>query len=45
MGGIEGREIHWVAEPNISLKDRNIVIIEDILDKYLIIPLIQWSRT
>ncbi len=32
MGGIEGREIHWVAEPNISLKDRNIVIIEDILD-------------
>lgn len=31
-GSIEGREIHWVAEPNIELKDRTVVIIEDILD-------------
>ncbi len=32
QGGIEGREIHWVAEPNIDLKDRVVVVIEDILD-------------
>ncbi len=32
QGGIEGREIHWVAEPNIDLKDRAVLIIEDILD-------------
>lgn len=32
QGGIEGREIHWVAEPNIPLQNRVVVIIEDILD-------------
>ena len=31
-GGLEGRELHWVAEPHINLKDRTVVIIEDILD-------------
>lgn len=32
QGEIEGRELHWVAEPRIELKDRVVVIIEDILD-------------
>lgn len=32
QGDIEGREIHWVAEPNIPLANRTVVIIEDILD-------------
>lgn len=32
QGEIEGREIHWVAEPSVDVKDRTIVIVEDILD-------------
>jgi hypoxanthine phosphoribosyltransferase len=32
QGEMEGRELHWVAEPTLPLRDRNIVIVEDILD-------------
>lgn len=32
QGEIEGRELHWRAEPTIALKDRIIVVVEDILD-------------
>lgn len=31
-GEIEGRELHWRAEPTVDLKDRTIVVVEDILD-------------
>lgn len=35
QGEIEGRELHWLAEPTISVKDRAVVIVEDILDSGL----------
>ena len=31
-GNMEGGKLQWVVEPSISLKDRTVVIIEDILD-------------
>lgn len=35
QGEIEGNEIIWRAEPSIDLKDRHVLIIEDILDEGL----------
>ncbi len=35
QGEIEGRELHWQAEPTISVTDRSVVIVEDILDSGL----------
>lgn len=32
QGELEGRELHWVAEPRIDLTGRTVVVIEDILD-------------
>ncbi len=32
-GGLEGKEIAWLAKPAISLKNRNVLILDDILDK------------
>ncbi|PIQ43708.1 MAG: hypoxanthine-guanine phosphoribosyltransferase [Gammaproteobacteria bacterium CG11_big_fil_rev_8_21_14_0_20_46_22] len=31
-GEIEGRDLQWIAKPRASIKDRVVVIIEDILD-------------
>lgn len=31
-GEMEGRDLQWVAEPRAEIKDRTVVIIEDILD-------------
>jgi hypoxanthine phosphoribosyltransferase len=31
-GEVRGGDLHWLATPTISLKDRTVVIIEDILD-------------
>ena len=31
-GEMEGSELHWQAEPTITVKDRVVVIVEDILD-------------
>ena len=33
QGDTEGQEIQWLARPNISLDNRNILILDDILDK------------
>lgn len=35
QGEIEGRDLHWMAEPTSGLEDRTIVIMEDILDSGL----------
>jgi len=32
QGEMSGNELRWVAEPSLSLKDRVVVIVEDILD-------------
>ncbi len=32
-GETSGGELHWVQEPSISLKDRNILIVDDIFDE------------
>jgi hypoxanthine phosphoribosyltransferase len=32
-GETSGGELHWIQEPSISLKDRNILIIDDIFDE------------
>lgn len=32
QGEMSGEELKWVAEPTIALKDRTVVIVEDILD-------------
>ena len=32
QGEIEGSHLHWRAEPSISLEDRVVVLVEDILD-------------
>jgi hypoxanthine phosphoribosyltransferase len=32
-GETEGREVHWVSEPDISLTGRTVLIVDDILDE------------
>lgn len=32
-GETSGGELHWIQEPSISLKDRNVLIIDDIFDE------------
>ena len=34
-GEIHAKELHWFAEPSVSIKGRNIVVIDDILDSGL----------
>jgi len=34
-GATRGGELHWIKHPDITLKDRNVLIIEDILDEGL----------
>ena len=34
-GATQGGELHWIKQPDIALKDRNVLIIEDILDEGL----------
>jgi hypoxanthine phosphoribosyltransferase len=31
--GVEGHEIKWIASPNIDIKDRSVLILDDILDE------------
>jgi len=31
--GLEGREVKWVAKPRCSLKNRTVVLVDDILDR------------
>lgn len=31
-GALSGGEIHWKAKPKVDLKDRNILVVDDILD-------------
>jgi hypoxanthine phosphoribosyltransferase len=35
LGATEGGELHWLKYPTISLRDRTVVIIDDILDEGL----------
>jgi len=32
---IQGRELNWITEPSISLENRNVLIVDDILDEGL----------
>jgi hypoxanthine phosphoribosyltransferase len=32
QSGLRGGEIHWRAEPKTQLKDRNVIVLDDILD-------------
>ncbi|MDH5599929.1 MAG: hypoxanthine-guanine phosphoribosyltransferase [Gammaproteobacteria bacterium] len=32
-GETSGGELHWIQEPSVSLKDRNVLIIDDIFDE------------
>jgi hypoxanthine phosphoribosyltransferase len=32
-GETEGREVHWVSEPDISLQGRTVLVVDDILDE------------
>jgi len=34
-GGTEGAELKWLSEPRISLKGRNVLLVDDILDQGL----------
>lgn len=31
-GGLQGGELHWKVKPSVSLKDRHVLIVDDILD-------------
>jgi len=35
QGNIEGNQVEWIARPSIQLKNRNVLILDDILDKGL----------
>lgn len=31
-GSVRGRDLHWLVEPRLSLKDRTVLILDDIMD-------------
>lgn len=33
QNGIEGKEVNWIVKPKITLKDKNVLILDDILDE------------
>lgn len=33
QGGVEGRDISWVVKPSLGIKDKNILVLDDILDE------------
>lgn len=44
-GGTVGEELHWVAKPGRSLRDRDVLLIDDILDEGITLrEIVRWCR-
>lgn len=45
QGDIEGRELHWMAKPVLSVQNRAVLLIDDILDEGITLAgIVDWCR-